>query len=391
MSTSTKPITLKPDGFMDSDGKYILDNAIVVGLLNYVWTGVLLATNKDDYMARTGITLDHYSTLSKYIDPLLDVYKPCQAHCQDFKDNVYGNIVDLSHAVKDYAHTAGGTAGGSFYANIIKYGNLLYDELQKPTAQQDQANVTNYRDAVTQLVDTEIDTITKLQGKAAKAKQDLMTFQQHCMEDQTALDAQNTLITTALTGDNGDLTQTQAQLISDKAELSADQDEYKEDIIIAATAITYVWCYPIGTIIAGAIMGVYGARAAKMKATIDAIKELIEDDNDKIAADKNLIADLGLIKDDLRSLIAKIDVAVQALEGFVSVWGNIAGDLQAVKDATQDYSGTGNKITQGIEQQSILDSWNELHDKMDVYCNIAYITAPEQVTLDSYAAALDST
>lgn len=43
-------------------------------------------------------------------------------------------------------------------------------------------------------------------------------------------------------------------------------------------------------------MGVYGDKARKMKATIEAIEQLIGDDDAKLATDKHLVADLALIE-----------------------------------------------------------------------------------------------
>ena len=53
--------------------------------------------------------------------------------------------------------------------------------------------------------------------------------------------------------------------------------------------------YPIGTICAIAVAAVYGDKAAKMKATVEAIKTLIADTNTELAADKALAADMHLV------------------------------------------------------------------------------------------------
>ncbi|KAJ8059758.1 hypothetical protein OCU04_011396 [Sclerotinia nivalis] len=354
---------LEPKGLTAANGKYALDHAGISALLRFVWSGVLLSTTKDEYLARTGVTSSHYDHVKQYIDPLLLVYAPCKTHCMTFKNTTYPSIVALSHSVKDYAETAGGTEDGSYYANIIAAGKTLYDELNKPSAQQSSSTIDTARETVTELVDTQVTAIGTLKQNAQTAVNNLRTFEEQCQADKLALEAQDKIIVDALTGDSGDIVKLKATIDANKIELSNDEDEYDEDVTIAATAISYAWCWPIGTIVAATIMGVYGSRAVKMQATISGLKGLLSDENDQIKADKTLVADLTLMKTDLETLIGKIGPAIQAIEGMMGVWDNIALDLQSVKDATQDKSGVGLPVVQKINQNSILTKWNNLYTK----------------------------
>ncbi|APA12272.1 hypothetical protein sscle_09g070420 [Sclerotinia sclerotiorum 1980 UF-70] len=381
---------LEPKGLTTQDGKYVLDHAGISALLRFVWSGVLLSTTKDEYLARTGVASSHYDHVKKYIDPLLSTYAPCKTHCMNFKNTTYPSIVALSHSVKEYAETAGGKEDGSYYANIIAAWKTLCDELKKPEAQRDNSTIDDARETVKELVDAQVAAIEALNQSAQKAVSDLRTFEEQCQADKLALDGQDKIITDALSGDSGDIVKLEAAIKANKAELSKDQDEYDEDVTIAATAVTYAWCWPIGTIVAATIMGVYGSRAVEMQATINGLKGLLTDEDDQIKADKILVADLTLIKTDLETLISKIGPAIQAIEGMTSVWHNIGLDLQAVRDWTQDKSAVGSAVVQKINQNSIITKWNNIYTKVDNYLNIAYVTEPEQMTLNSYADNLSA-
>lgn len=54
--------------------------------------------------------------------------------------------------------------------------------------------------------------------------------------------------------------------------------------------------FPVGPVIAAVIIGVYTDRAIKMKAKIDALRDLLTDDQDQLKADRQLVADLTLIQ-----------------------------------------------------------------------------------------------
>ncbi|CAD6445217.1 07b06209-cfd8-402b-a3dc-9f09734075db [Sclerotinia trifoliorum] len=380
----------EPKGLTASDGKYVLDHAGISSLLRYVWSGVLLPTTKDEYLTRTGVASSHYDHVKKYIDPLLLAYAPCKTHCTNFKNTTYPSIVALSHSVKDFAGSAGGKEDGSYYAAIIAAGKTLSIELKKPVAQQDSSTIDDARETIKELIDAQLIAIDELKQIALTAVNNLHTFEEQCQADRISLNGQDKIITDALTGDSGDIVEIQAAITANKAELSKDQSEYDEDVTIASTAVTYAWCWPIGTIVAATIMGVYGARAVEMQGKINGLKGLLADEDDQIKADKALVADLTLMKADLETLISMIGPAIRAIEGMSSVWENIALDLQSVRDYTQEKSGVGLPAVQKVNQNSIINQWNNLYTKVDNYLDMAYVTEPEQMTLDSYVNNLSA-
>ncbi|TGO80955.1 hypothetical protein BPOR_1482g00020 [Botrytis porri] len=390
-ATAKNPTILQPKGLIDDKGNYALSQGDISNLLKYIWTGALLSTSKEEYLLHTGINADEYDHLREYIDPLLVVYTACKGHCVTFKDVTYRKVVDLSNAVYSYAGKAGGRFAGSYYANIISNTIIVFNELEKDYDDQDQTLIKNSKSIVDSLVKAQLKSINKLQDDANKVVQDLRDFETLAKADQLALTARNKIITDKLTGEGGDIQRLQDDIKTKTKDISDDQDEYEQDIVIAATSATYAWAIPVGPIIAAVIIGVYTDRAIKMKAKIDALRDLLTDDQDQLKADRQLVADLTLIQTDLQNVINQIGPAITTIQKMIGTWGAIATDLEDINTAVKEDSPEVMPDLQTITQESILSQWNDLKATVDVYRKSAYISsAPEQMTLEEYSSMLQA-
>ncbi|TGO07855.1 hypothetical protein BTUL_0242g00200 [Botrytis tulipae] len=380
-ATAKNPTILQPKGLIDDKGNYTLSQGDISNLLKYIWTGALLSTSKEEYILHTGINADEYDHLKEYIDPLLVVYTACKGHCVTFKDVTYRKVVDLSNAVYSYAGKAGGRVAGSYYANIISNKIIVFNELEKDYDEQDQKLITNSKSIVDAL----------LQGDANAVVQDLRDFETLAKADQLALKDRNKIITDRLTGEGGDIKRLQDDIKAKTKDISDDQDEYEQDIVIAATSATYAWAIPVGPIIAAVIIGVYTDRAIKMKAKIDALRDLLTDDQDQLRADRQLVADLTLVQTDLQNVIDQIGPAITTIQKMIGTWGAIATDLENINTAVKEDSLELMPELQTITQESILSQWNDLKATVDAYRKSAYISsAPEQMTLEEYSSLLQA-
>lgn len=207
----------------------------------------------------------------------------------------------------------------------------LYDELTKTL--EDQSVIDEARETVKDLVGTQVAAIATLQTNAAAAKTALSNFEEQCKKDQIALNSQNSIVTSASSGDNGDIATLQQKIKDNNASLSSDEDKYDEGIrvffylreslhselritnhirrhhcrdsshicMVVSSLISIdndliQTSSPIGTVIAAVIMGFYGAGAVDMAGKVAGLKVLLSDENDQIKADKLLVADLTLIQ-----------------------------------------------------------------------------------------------
>ncbi|ATZ46168.1 hypothetical protein BCIN_01g08160 [Botrytis cinerea B05.10] len=382
---------LQPKGLIDDKGDYALNQTDISNLLKYIWTGALLATTKEEYLLHTGINATEYDHLKEYVDPLLVVYTACKGHCVTFKDVTYRKVVDLSNAVYNFAGKAGGKSTGSYYANIISNTLIVFGELEKDYDEQDQALIKKSQGIVDALVKAQLKSITKLKDDANKVTQDLRDFETLAKADQLALASRNKIIKDKLTGEGGDIQRLQDDIKTKTKEISDDQDEYEQDVTIAATSVTYAWAVPVGPIIAAVIIGVYTDRAIKMKAKIDALRDLLTDDQDQLRADRQLVADLTLIQTDLQNVINQIGPAITTIQKMIGTWDAIADDLESINEAVHDDSPDVMPDVQDIIQESILSQWNDLKVSVDNYRKSAYISsAPEEMTLEEYSSLLQA-
>ncbi|KAJ8064400.1 hypothetical protein OCU04_006742 [Sclerotinia nivalis] len=379
------PALLTPKGLFDTDGRYLLTQSPVSTILKFVHTGAFLSTTKEDYLDKTGIPDDQYAGLAEYIDPLLQDYAPCKEHCVTFRDVTYPSVVALADAVYSYAQKAGGKEAGSYYANIIKYGKALFDELQKPLDQQDAAVIAKDKEIVSELVDNQVTGIGQLQDAAKKATQDMKDFETNLQKNKSTLDARNNDITQKLSGEGGEMAQLQAEIATTKDEINADQSEYEHDRVVAATAATYAWVFPIGTIAAATVIAIYVIQANKIKAEIGVLQDDLKNDEEKLAADNLLCSDLGLVQADLKTVLDMISPAIAAIETLIGAWDAIASDLTAVKDAVNNESATELPVIQQIDQDAIIGQWDDLKAEVDKYRLFAYVESPPtQMSADEW-------
>ena len=65
---------MTPQGLLNADGNYVLQQEDVYNLLKYVWTGVLLSVDASAYQTRLQISTDIATKLSNVIQPLVASY-----------------------------------------------------------------------------------------------------------------------------------------------------------------------------------------------------------------------------------------------------------------------------------------------------------------------------
>ncbi|KFY66710.1 hypothetical protein V496_01939 [Pseudogymnoascus sp. VKM F-4515 (FW-2607)] len=282
--TDPSTLTMEPGSLLKVDGNYCMQQKTTYSLMKYIWTGVLLATNMDDFKARIGVT-NLEASLVPMVQNLLDTYGQIATHCKYFKDTTYPSVVHLADDVYTYAQTAGGTADDSFYAAIISTYLQLVDELAKPLP--DPQKVATLQTSIKQLIANEVGQIEQLRTTATGVTSALRAFEGQTMQDQQALSISQTALTDKLTGEGGDIPRLTQTIKNELDELAADQAEYEHDVIVACTSLTYVWMWPFGTVAAGVVMGMYGVDAQKMKTAMLGINSLIASNQAQIQADQH--------------------------------------------------------------------------------------------------------
>ncbi|KAL1753129.1 hypothetical protein FB107DRAFT_218490 [Schizophyllum commune] len=374
MSSSTT-VDMTPKDLVNQDGNYVLQQDDMYAVLQYVWAGVLLPTSPEAFQARLGVSDDTMKKLNAVLESLISQYKTTQGHCQPFKDSTYPSIVSIADDVYNYAQNAGGTVTDSYYANIFAAVRSL------GTA-TDPSTIAGLKKTITDLVNIQVKSIGDITGKAQTVVDDMTAFQNLAMQDSTALQARHTAVTNALSSEIGNLAELNKNLTDDRALLKADQATYLHDKIIACTTLTYAWIPFIGIIVASIVAGMYGSAAAKLASDIDKTKADITDDEGKITDETQIIADVKSIDSDLSSFLAALGKATAAVQGMMGTWTAIAADLTNLQTMVDQDIRTAVGAVATIEDNKLIEKWNDLATAVDKYRQAAYISPIQQQSLD---------
>ena len=160
------------------------------------------------------------------------------------------------------------------------------------------------------------------------------------------------------------------------------------DVTVAATAATYAWIFPWGTIAAAVTIGIYSDKAIKMKATMDALEKLINETSTELLVDMNIVTQGSLIHDDLQIIQDQIAKAIPAIEHMMGAWDAIASDLRTISESVDATDVSEDPIIQGIDAENIVSQWNDLAAEINEYRLTAYIS-PEETSLEDAKAAFD--
>lgn len=219
------------------------------------------------------------------------------------------------------------------YANILDLLKQLNTAAtSSPPAPQSRLDAI--KKDIKDLIDYQTDKIQGIQTKAAGCVTALQNYETLCGTDKQNMETSMKAFTDKLTGSGGEISTLEAQINAKRTELANAQAEYEQgqsqnaherqsidalarcedrghnrDICLVVglplslcVRIKFIpdaklsLSWPIGPIIAAVVAGVYADKAIKMKALIDAIKDLISSSNTQLAADKAVVSDLGFMK-----------------------------------------------------------------------------------------------
>ncbi|KAL1714238.1 hypothetical protein EV715DRAFT_209983 [Schizophyllum commune] len=381
MSSDTPTIDLTPQGLLNADGNYVLQQEDVYNLLKYVWAGVLLPVTPEDYQKRLQLSTDIVTKLSNVITPLVAAYKTCSANCTTFKSTTYPSIVAIANDVYSYAQNAGGTAQDSYYANIWQAIRSLANATSPTQAQQLIATING-------LIDTQVTDIANIKAKAEQVVNDLITFQDQTAGDQTTLKTNLDAVAAALKTEDGDLATLEKMLADNKAQLTSDEADYEHDKIVACTTLTYFWAGPIGLIAAAVVAGIYGKKAADLADKIDEMRSLITDEEGKVSDEKSLLADLNAVDADLTSFYASLDPAITALKDMITVWDNISTQLTNLKSIVANDVQKATAATAALNDAILVAKWNALKEAVDKYRQAANVMPIHKTSLEAISEKL---
>lgn len=232
-----------------------------------------------------------------------------------------------------------------------------------------------------------------IKANLATYKTKLVNAQSGMGTVKTAVDDDDRTSLATITKLNGgeDIMGSLAQL---NKSLKDDEAEYKHDVIVASTTVTYAFVAPpIGLIAAASVAGVFGDKAVKMKDTIDNLEAQIKAANQSLKVAVATQNTVKLAEGSLDSVIKYTNLAIAKTTLVENSWQGVAAGLTAISDKVS----SSIKIEDGAEKLAAInavvyfmkkaqEAWTNIQPTINEMVTDPYITvSPTSQTLSEFA------
>lgn len=350
------PGTTGGPGFILSKGEWIAVQA-------YVTNALALPINGDEFKKSLGPGAP--SSLADF-EQLIALYQSINGHCSTWQKTTFPNTVALAGNVYDY----GANKAPVYYPPILKEAQILKND----------PNNADAKKALKAILDNLQQTADDYANKATAAAKEVQTFAEQTQGDKTTLvgaDGKGGLIKYyndkygATSKDVEDLTK---EIKAQQVILKAANEEYDHDVIVASTTPTYAWVWPIGTIAAAVVAGIYGDKAVKALDRARAAQQKIDDLTDKLAADANLMVAINSAEVGMNAIGQALAAALPVIQKIQGVWGGIAADLQNISRLIDTDIRQVPPIIMNLGVEEAIKAWHNVAQAANEYRVNAYVT-----------------
>ncbi len=177
--------------------------------------------------------------------------------------------------------------------------------------------------------------------------------------------------------------------------LDADNEEYKHDVIVASTTVTYAWVAPpVGLIAAATVAGVYGKKAVDMLDTIDKLQGQIANAKKELQTAVATQNTVKLAEGGLDNVIKYTDLAIDKATSIQNSWSSMVTGLTSISDrisnSIKNEPDGEKKLAATIAvvyfMKKAQESWTSIKPTIDTMVDNPYITvSPTDKDLKTFA------
>lgn len=291
-----------------------------IAIQTYVIDGLALPTTTAAF--KTYLGKGAPDDVSEF-QPLIDCFVGINSQCSTWQTTTYPASVSLASDIYDY----GTNKAPTYYPPIDKLADILTTD---PTNAAALAKLKALLDNLT----------TDAQSRADKAAAVRVQIQKFA--DDTS--ASKSILSGTPANPGGlvkkyndefgeksqDVLDCNKEITAQTLVLKAANDEYNHDVIVAATTPTYAWVFPVGTIAAAVVAGVYGKKAVDALDRAHAAQQKIDQMNDQLAADARMMIAINSAEAGMGSILESLNAALPIIQLLEGVWGGIADDLKNI-------------------------------------------------------------
>ncbi|MBD2752513.1 alpha-xenorhabdolysin family binary toxin subunit A [Spirosoma validum] len=333
-----------------------------ISIQTYVIDALVLPTTLD--ALKTSIGSGAPSDMSDF-SQLVAAYGGIHDHVTTWQNDTFPQSVSLASDIHNYAQQA------------PTYYNPILPLAQKLTANPDDQTAKDELTAILGLLSSKA---TEYQKNAASVAAKIKDFADQTQSDKVKLsgtDGKGGL--QKYYNDKYGATSTEVititeQLKAEKLVLDAANADYNHDVIVAATTPTYAWVWPIGTVAAAIVAGIYGDKAVKALERVRAAQQQINSLSDKLAADANLMIAINSVESGLTNILGPLNAALPIIQKIQGVWGAIADDLNNIINLIKTNIQEALPIIMNLGVQSAINAWTAVGQEADAYRVNAYVT-----------------
>lgn len=366
---TSKPSLAPPDDLIPKpNSPYFMSKGEWHDVQCYIEAGISMPTSSQDAVIKLGINPsdgDHFSDL-------WSAYQRVQEHCSDFKTNIFPKTVNLAAKISNYG------------ANMVP---VFYKGLMDVLTSIDDGKITNDegQKKVGRILDKLLSTAQIEAKRANDVAASIDGFIVQTQKDQAFLGPILNKYRTEYEGYDGAsglLAQYRQQVNDANAEIARWNDEYRHDVTVASTTVTYAWITPLGTIAAAIVAGIYGQKARDALKEIDSWKDTLASVETKLASALLLDADLNLVNRSMEGLVAKLQAALPILQKIEGIWHAMAADIGNIIDTiNNDIKGAPTFIAElGVDVA--IGQWKAVADAADQYRVNAYVVFVDRKTIE---------
>lgn len=354
-------LVLVPDetALINEKGMFTLASPDMMLLQTYLTVGKCLPTEKEEFDKKYNLPQNLSEKEREEFEDLRKEFGVILRDTTFFSDVTYPNTVNTAGNIYHY-----GTKAKLYLSKmLLKYQNFLEGKITEEVAKNCMRAMADalikdakaYQEEALQIRQDILDFITKIQKSNHKLKDLKGSFESKFAKDERFQNYERLM---------DDITK----------EVEKENRNYTKNVLAASTSPTYAWVFPIGTIAATVVAGIYGAKATKVK---QHIKNL---ENERDALRKEYKKKLDLLEDS-RLAVSNIELLVKQAGGALVSLGKIAGVWDSLQSDLKDFKKTVETDVRdadiyltdsGIEFAA--DSWNRLAQAADHYRKLAYVT-----------------
>jgi len=298
-------------------------------------------------------------------DRLIEAYGAVHAHVTTWTTTTFPASVALAGDVYQY----GTVKAPVYYPRILDEAKILERD---PNDEQAKAALKAMLDNLKRDADDKSD-------RARKVSVDIAQFASDSELDKVTLvgaDGKSGLVKyydTKYGSTSAEVKKLTDDIAEQKSILKSANDEYDHDVVVAATSPTYAWVWPLGTIAAAVVAGVYGKRATDALDRARAAQGKIDILADKLAADANLLVAIHNAEVGAGNIVRGLTETLPVIQKIQGVWGGIAADLGAISKLVDDDIRNVPPIIMDLGIDEAIKAWHQVAQRADAYRVNAYI------------------